>query len=173
MTTRQDGGERAANRSADEAAVRDLYRRLLDGWNEGSGSAFAAPFAEDGDLVAFDGTHFEGREEISAFHQELFDRWMKGTRLVGEVRDVRFLGPDAAVVHAVGGTVMRGKTEPSPERDSIQTLVATREDDGWRLAAFQNTRVRPIAGGAAAFLLWTFSDLLWRVFGPKGGPARG
>jgi uncharacterized protein (TIGR02246 family) len=173
MTTRQDGGERAANRSADEAAVRDLYRRLLDGWNEGSGSAFAAPFAEDGDLVAFDGTHFEGREEISAFHQELFDRWMKGTRLVGEVRDVRFLGPDAAVVHAVGGTVMRGKTEPSPERDSIQTLVATREDDGWRLAAFQNTRVRPIAGGAAAFLLWTFSDLLWRVLGPKGGPDRG
>ena len=173
MTTRPDSDERAANRPADEAAVRDLYRRLLDGWNEGSGSAFAAPFAEDGDLVAFDGTHFEGREEISAFHQELFDRWMKGTRLVGEVRDVRFLGPDAAVVHAVGGTVMRGKTEPSPERDSIQTLVATREDDGWRLAAFQNTRVRPIVGSARAFLLWTFSDLLWRVFGPKGGPARG
>ena len=172
MTTRPDSGERAANRPTDEAAVRDLYRRLLDGWNEGSGAAFAAPFAEDGDLVAFDGTHFEGREEISSFHQELFDRWMKGTRLVGEVTDVRFVGPDVAVVHAVGSTVMRGKTEPSPERDSIQTLVATREGDGWRLAAFQNTRIRPIAGGAA-FLLWTFSDLLWRVLGPRGGQARG
>jgi uncharacterized protein (TIGR02246 family) len=173
MTTRPDSGERAANRSADEAEVRDLYRRLLDGWNRGSGPAFAAPFAEDGDLVAFDGTHFEGREEISSFHQELFDRWMKGTRLVGEVRDVRFLGSDVAVVHAVGGTVMRGKTEPSPERDSIQTLVATREDDGWRLAAFQNTRVHPIVGSARAFLLWTFSDLLWKVLGPKGEQARG
>jgi hypothetical protein len=68
---------------------------------------------------------------------------------------------------------MRGKTEPSPERDSIQTLVATREDDGWRLAAFQNTRVHPIVGSARAFLLWTFSDLLWKVLGPKGGQARG
>jgi uncharacterized protein (TIGR02246 family) len=167
MTTRPDSGERAANRSADEAAVRDLYRRLLDGWNRGSGVAFAAPFAEDGDLVAFDGTHFKGREEISSFHQQLFDRWMKGTRLVGEVRDVRFLGPDVAVVHAVGSTVMRGKTEASPERASIQTLVAKREGDGWRLAAFQNTRVRPIAGSATAFLLWTFSDLLWKVFHPN------
>jgi hypothetical protein len=39
---------------------------------------------------------------------------------------VRFLSPDVALMHAVGGTVMRGKSEPSPERDSIQTLVAIR-----------------------------------------------
>ena len=43
------------------AAVRALYQQLMDGWNQGSGEAFAAPFAEDGDLVAFDGTHFTSR----------------------------------------------------------------------------------------------------------------
>jgi uncharacterized protein (TIGR02246 family) len=148
---------------ADEAAVRGLYQQLMDGWNRGSGVEFAAAFAEDGDLVAFDGTHFAGREEIAPFHQELFDKWLKGSRLVGKVRDVRFLSPDVALMHAVGGTVMRGKTEPSPERDSNQTLVATRRDGEWRLAAFQNTRVRPMRN-AAAFLVWTFSDLLWKVF---------
>jgi uncharacterized protein (TIGR02246 family) len=116
-----------ANRRADEAAVRSLYQELMDGWNRGSGEAFAAAFAHDGDLVAFDGTHFKGREEIAPFHQQLFDKWLKGTRLVGRVEEVRFLGPDVAVMHAVGSTVMRGKSEPSPERDSIQTLVATRE----------------------------------------------
>jgi hypothetical protein len=31
----------------------------MDGWNKGSAEAFAAPFAEDGHLVAFDGTHFK------------------------------------------------------------------------------------------------------------------
>ncbi len=112
---------------ADEAAVRDLYQQLMDGWNRGSGEAFATVFTEHGDLVAFDGTHFKGREEIAPFHQQLFDKWMKGTRLVGQVKDVRFLSPDVALLYAVGGTVMRGKTEPSPERDSIQTLVATRQ----------------------------------------------
>jgi hypothetical protein len=56
--------------------------------------------------VAFDGSHTRGRE-------------------TGEVYDVRFLAPDVAVEHA--STVMRGKTEPSPERDSIRTLVAVRQ----------------------------------------------
>jgi len=162
MSIRPDRGETAAN-TTDETAVRALYQELMDGWNRGSGDAFAAAFTEDGDLVAFDGTHFEGREEIAPFHQQLFDKWLKGTRLVGEVKNVRFLSPDVAVMHAVGSTVMRGKSEPSPERDSIQTLVATRQDGEWRLAAFQNTRVRPMRN-VAAFLVWTFSDLLWKVF---------
>jgi len=166
MTIRPERSEETVN-LADEEAVRDLYRQLMDGWNRGSGAAFAAAFTEDGDLVAFDGTHFKGRREIEPSHQELFDRWMKGTRLVGEVKDVRFLGSDVAVMHAVGGTVMRGKSRPSPERDSIQTLVATRESGEWRLAAFQNTRVRPIGLNAASFLVWTLTDLLWRLFAPK------
>jgi uncharacterized protein (TIGR02246 family) len=162
MSTRPERNEKTAN-PAEEAAVRALYGELMDGWNHGSGEAFAAAFTEDGDLVAFDGTHFEGREEIAPFHQELFDRWMKGSRLVGQVKDVRFLSPDVALIHAVGSTVMRGKSEPSPERDSIQTLVAVRQGEEWRLAAFQNTRVRPMRN-VAAFLVWALSDLLWKVF---------
>jgi uncharacterized protein (TIGR02246 family) len=78
----------------DEAAVRrSLYTQLMDGWNRGSAEAFSAPFAEDGHLVAFDGTHFKGRDEIVSFHQPLFDKWLRGTRLVGEVESVRFLSP--------------------------------------------------------------------------------
>ena len=157
--------EAAANDSAEEAAVRALYQQLMDGWNQGSGDAFAAVFTEDGDLIGFDGTHFKGRQEIAPFHQRLFDKWLKGSRLVGEVKDVRFLSPDVALMHAVGGTVMRGKSEPVPERDSIQTLVATRQEgDQWRLAAFQNTRLHPMDSSAGPFLVWTLSDLLWKVF---------
>ena len=135
-----DENQRGADATgADEAAVRGLYEQLMKGWNRGSGAEFAAVFAEDGDLVAFDGTHFEGRQEIATFHQELFDKWLKGTRLVGRVKSVRFLGPNVALMHAVGSTVMRGKTEPSPERDSILKLMAVREGDQWRLAALGST----------------------------------
>src|SRR5215218_7737004 len=88
---------------------------------------------------------------------------MKGTRLVGRVKDVRFLSPDVALIHPVGSTIMRGKSEPSPERDSIQTLVATRQNGEWHLAAFQNTRLRVMRNGIT-FLVSTFSDLLWKVF---------
>jgi uncharacterized protein (TIGR02246 family) len=162
-TTTMHDEKSTTNRIADEVAVRDLYRELMDSWNRGSGEAFAAVFTEDGDLVAFDGTHFEGRTQIAPFHQELFDKWLKGTRLVGRVKDVRFLSPDVALMHAVGSTIMRGKSVPSPERDSIQTLVATRQNGEWRLAAFQNTRLRIMRNGVA-FLVSTFSDLLWKIF---------
>jgi uncharacterized protein (TIGR02246 family) len=157
--------ETKANHSAEEVALRALYQQLMDGWNQGSGDAFAAVFTADGDLVGFDGTHLKGQEEITRFHQELFDKWLEGSRLVGEVKDVRFLSPDVALMHAVGGTVMRGKSEPSPERDSIQTLVARRQEGNqWRLAAFQNTRLHPIGRGAGVFVVWTLSDLLWKVY---------
>ncbi len=79
----------STSRSADEAAIRALYQQLIDGWNKGSGEAFAAPFAEDGDLVGMDGTHLKGRQEIISFNQQLFDTYIKGSRLVGKVRSVR------------------------------------------------------------------------------------
>ncbi len=148
---------------ADEAAVRDLYRQLMEGWNTGSGEAFAATFFEDGHLVAFDGSHFESRRAIASFHQPLFDKWLTGTRLVGQVKAVRFLAPDVALMHAVGSTVMRGASKPSPVRDSIQTLVAKRRDGQWKLAAFQNTRLRPMGRSFGAVLLWNVTDLLWKL----------
>ena len=92
---------------------------------------------------------------------------MKGTRLVGEMESVRFLSPDVALMHALGGTVMRGKSRPAPERDSIQTLVAIKRNGEWRLAAFQNTRVRPMSRNARSTFIWLFTDWLWKVFGPK------
>ena len=54
----------AANQnSGDEkvVAIRTLYKQMLDGWNSGSGDAFARPFTDDSDFIGFDGTHMKGR----------------------------------------------------------------------------------------------------------------
>ena len=59
------------------------------------------------------------RRDIASFHQPLFDTWLKGTRLVGQVTRVQFLAPDVALMHARGGTIMRGATSPSPARDRL------------------------------------------------------
>ncbi|MCL4301233.1 MAG: SgcJ/EcaC family oxidoreductase [Anaerolineae bacterium] len=151
--------------AVDVAAIRALYQQLMDGWNKGSAEAFAASFAEEGHLIGFDGTHLKGREEITSFHQPLFDKWLKGSRLVGQVIDVQFLAPQVALLHATGGTIMGGQSKPSPERDSIQTLVAVQRGGEWRLAAFQNTRIRPMGRNAAGTFVWLFSDWLWKLFG--------
>jgi uncharacterized protein (TIGR02246 family) len=153
-------------RNPDEVAIRELFGLLLDDWGRGDGEAYGSRFTEDAEYVAFDGTRTRGRQEIAASHQQLFDKFLKGTRLTGRVLSMKFVRPDVALIHATGGTVMRDKTKPSPERDSIQTLVAVREGTEWRFAAFHNSRVRPIGGNAATFLLWAFTDRLWRIFAP-------
>jgi uncharacterized protein (TIGR02246 family) len=151
-------------RAADERAIRALQRRMLESWGAGDGAAFAAPFSDDALFIGFDGSVMRGRQQIASTHQEVFDRWMKGTRLVEERTEVSFVNSDVAIVHALGGTVTRGKSKPTPERDSIQTLVAVRDANGWSFVSFQNTRLRPIGAGAVSALLWLVPDKLWRLF---------
>jgi len=169
--TVQSNHQQANNKPADERAIRGLFEKLLEDWARGDGESYGSRFTEDADYVAFDGSHTKGRAEISSSHQELFYKYLKGTRLTGRIESTKFLGPDVALVHATGDTVLRGKTAPSPERHSVQTLVAVREGNEWRFAAFHNGRVRPIGGGFGAFLLWALTDLMWKTFGRKRGDA--
>ena len=158
--------ETTTHYQTDEAKIRALFEDLLDDWGRGDGETYGSRFTEDADYVAFDGTRTRGRAEIAASHQELFDKWLKGTRLTGRILSIKFPSPDVALLHATGGTVMRGKTKPSPERDSIQTLLAVKRHGEWRFAAFHNSRIRPIVNGPSAFLIWAITDKLWRIFVP-------
>jgi len=74
--------------------------------------------------------------------------------------------PPTARTGATGTTSAASGTaasEPAPERESIQTLVAVRDAGGWSFASFQNTRIRPIGAGAVSALLWLVPDRLWRL----------
>ena len=59
-----------ADIASNEVDVRALYQQLIDAW--GDTDAYAALFTEDGDYVAFDGSHARGRTEIASAHRPLF-----------------------------------------------------------------------------------------------------
>ncbi len=62
--------------SADEQEVRMLYRHVLDGWNQQSAEAFAAPFAGSEEVIGFDGSQMTGRAEIASMLGRIFaDHW--------------------------------------------------------------------------------------------------
>ncbi len=152
--------------SIDEQAIRALYQQQMNGWNLGDAHAFAAPFTQDIDFVAFDGTVFTNRDELIAFHDPLFRTHLKGSKLVGEVTSIRFLSPDIAVLRTRGNTLMKGEARPGPARDSIQTLVAVRTGGTWKLTSFQNTRFRPIGRNASGTMLWLLGDWFWNRLKP-------
>jgi uncharacterized protein (TIGR02246 family) len=124
----------------DEPIVRRFPLQMIDAWNEGDGAGFAVPFSETADFIAFEGTHLKGREAIAEFHQRLFDTDLKDTRLEGEVKFVRFVTPDLAVMHARCGTYLAGRETTTPSRESMQIFVAVRRTGEWRVEALMNAR---------------------------------
>lgn len=145
--------------SADEATVRNLFGQLLDAWGRGDGHAYGVLFTGDADYVAFDGSNRRGTQAIADEHQRLFDTWLKGTRLVGQVDSLRFLSPEVVLVHATGGTIFPGQKDSRGRRPSIQTLVAVKRDDTWRFTAFHNTRI--VRRNAFQWILYGISSKLF------------
>jgi uncharacterized protein (TIGR02246 family) len=140
MATRSARKLRAHGSAADEAAIRTIPRRMIEAWNRGDAAAFAAPFTDTADFIAFDGTHLVGRSEIAAFHEALFAAELKGTRLEGEAVFVRLLTSDLAVLHARAGTILAGEELAIPSRESMQLFVVTRHGGEWLAEAMLNAR---------------------------------
>jgi uncharacterized protein (TIGR02246 family) len=121
-----------------EREVSELYRRLIEGWNANDAEAMAAAIAADGLVIGYDGSQMFGREEVASQVGQIFADHKTAT-YVAKVRSVKRLGSDAALLHAVVGMVSPGGTELMPERNAIQTVVASRENGGWYASLFQTT----------------------------------
>ncbi|MEU8516593.1 SgcJ/EcaC family oxidoreductase [Kitasatospora sp. NPDC048722] len=126
---------------SDENAVRALHQRALDGWNRRDGSAFAGPFAADGEVIGHDGTRHRGRSAIAAELGRIFADHVT-PRYVAAVRRVRGLGPGVAQLDAVAGLVPAGAADVVPELNSVQTVIAVNAGAGWRIALLQTTPAR-------------------------------
>jgi len=127
--------------TAAEFPIYNLYRQLLDAWNNQDAHAFAATFAKDGSSVGYDGSQMNGLAEIEMTLSGIF-KDHKTAAYVALVREIRFLSPQSAILRAVVGMIPPGKTELNPERNAIQSLVAAYADNQWRIALFQNTPAR-------------------------------
>ena len=138
MITKQT--KTAIGNSADEAEIRAIHQQMTDAWNVGDAEAFASGFTEDADFIAFEGTHLKGRLEIVSFHHKLFEGPVKGTRIQGEVKFVRFLSSKLAVMHGAIQVTLPGESEPSPGRNSMQLFVAVKRGKDWFVEAMQNSR---------------------------------
>jgi uncharacterized protein (TIGR02246 family) len=123
----------------DAADVTALYRRIIEGWNGRNGDGFAAAFAEDGEMIGFDGSHQRGRQTIAAALNAIFADH-ETVPYVVKVQDVRPLGEDAALLRAAAGMSMAGTIELDPSRHAWQTVIAQRGADGqWGVVLFQTT----------------------------------
>ncbi|HEY6686746.1 MAG TPA: SgcJ/EcaC family oxidoreductase [Propionibacteriaceae bacterium] len=122
-----------------ENDVRALYEQLIAGWNAHDGEAMAAPFAEDGVIIGFDGSVSSGRQAIRTEMSNIFADHETG-RYAVKVQWVRALGQQAVILRAIAGLVPPGgQSAINAETNSHQTVVAEAQDGQWRIVLFQNT----------------------------------
>jgi uncharacterized protein (TIGR02246 family) len=120
------------------AEVRLLYQTLLEAWNDKDAHEMAELFSENGNVIGFDGSQMDGRKQIESVLGQIFADHPTPV-YVAAVREVRFLAPGVALLRAVAGMVPRGHSDINPALNAVQSLIATKEQDRWRIALFQNT----------------------------------
>jgi uncharacterized protein (TIGR02246 family) len=115
-----------------EPDLHSVLDRFRQAWDAADATAFGQLFTEDATYVIWAGDILRGRQEIEQTHRDLFAAAATTVRF--DVLDTRLVGTDAAVVLTAAGI-----GSDHVDYDKFQTLVMTRSNDGWLIAALHNT----------------------------------
>jgi uncharacterized protein (TIGR02246 family) len=132
----------AADRSADEAAIRANIAQFIKAYNAGDAKGVAALFVPDGITVDKEGNEAKGREEIAENFGDLFAD-MPERRIEVFVESIRFIGPDLAV--EVGTTKETSAPGEPPESDRY-TVLHVKRDGKWQVALARDEEGAPPSG---------------------------
>lgn len=134
---------------ADSTAIVHAVAELDSAWNTGNADRWATNYTPDCDFVNILGMAFPSYDVMRARHHEIMTGVFRGSRHEGQIRRLRFLGADAAVVD-VNIQVTGFKALPPGSRPSKPGVLETRMkhvfqkiDGAWKIVASQNTAVAP------------------------------
>ena len=133
--------QNTANRSKDEAAIRAVIATLAEAWTKADARLWGDQFADDADFTAWTGGYVKGREAIVQGHEQVFHVFYPGTKQRLNVRSIRFLRNDVAVVH-VEAVVVKKEEEFPATPQSAPVAIFTKEKGRWQIAVFQNTMIQ-------------------------------
>ncbi len=125
-------------KQTDEEKVRLLYSKLLECWNNNNANDFASLFTTNGNVVGFDGSQINGAFEIKKQLSEIFANH-KVASFISIVREVRPLSPTVFLLRAVAGMTPPRQSKINPDTNAIQSLIAQKEQEDFRISLFQNT----------------------------------
>jgi uncharacterized protein (TIGR02246 family) len=128
---------------ADEAAIRSIITATTDRFNRHDAPGFVSYYTADADLMTVRGEVMKGASEIRSGLQRIFDTRAANASLREVNVSIRFVAPDVAIAHVtneLSGLVDSiGAALPPHRERSIRVFVRTTE--GWKVTAFQNTRL--------------------------------
>lgn len=121
--------------SADEKKIRNVFDAMQTAWENNDVKAFYDCFTEDSDFVDFRGEHFKGKENNFSKHVQF-----NNTKLYINIKSIRFLNNEMAVVHAEGKKLQQYETLTSKCKLSYTTNIMVKENGEWKITSFHHSR---------------------------------
>lgn len=90
---------------ADQQAVLGVLKGVREAWEANDAEAFVADYLDDASVVQ-PGVYRKDRQEIQSSMAGAFAGPLKGSRVIDQPQDVRFLNEDTAIVISEGGIVL-------------------------------------------------------------------
>lgn len=149
--------------TTDDLAIDEVFQQLQRTWTANDAEAFGALFTEDSDYVSYDGTRAIGRAQHQHNHDQLFRGVLAGSALIGDVESIRYLTPDVAILYGTASVLMPWRSHLPKRRLSRQTVVLLRTENGWKITAIHNARVRPVTVPAPDSFPSKMSQLMARI----------
>jgi len=111
---------------------------LLTYWNKQDAKGMSSLFTDNGNVIGFDGSQMNSPNQIETELKQIFADH-KTAMYVWKVKEVRFLHSETAVLRAIVGMIPPGKKDINPSTNAIQSLIAIKQHNHWKITLFQNT----------------------------------
>ena len=128
----------SADTISSDHPIHRLYEQILIAWNRQDAAEMAAQFEEAGNLVGFDGSQADSRADIEDHLRPIFTDHPTAA-YVAKVREIRMLSSNVGILRAVVGMIPPNSDDVNPAGNTIQTLVAVQNANGWQATLFQST----------------------------------
>lgn len=125
----------------DKEEIQRVFTKLSDAWEQADAVAWGNCFTENADFTTWFGLHLKGRKAIAEGHQWVFNAVYPGTRYEFEIRDLRLLKPDVAVVHLNASIIDPGGTLPEAPH-TFPVAVLQKREAVWQIVMFHNMENR-------------------------------
>ena len=131
-----------AQQPSDEAAIRAVLAREIDGWNKFDPKEILSTYADDILWQNPFGVRLHGHKEAEAFLTDLLARpgFRAGSSTVPQkILDLRFTSPTTAAVWSderIEGLVNDNSGNPMPPRHSYYLKVLVKKDGTWKISDY-------------------------------------
>lgn len=141
----------AQRRTTDETAIKNIKQQQETDWNKHDWASFSSYFTDDGTLINFVGQFWKGKNDILSHFKELGDCCLSPTSLKFDVKDIRFVTAEIAIVYTEE-TLYADKDYEVPFRKykkgetdyKMLTDVFVRINGEWKITAAQLTLINQI-----------------------------